>query len=344
MHGLAAAPPGATAACLQANGVTGVSKSTSRVADMMRSHSARCGLGTRHAVVPVLWLPIVLLAGCASPAEWATQKALRHLADGLSEASVSSEPDLVLARDAAPVMLKASEALLQRVPGHLPLAQSVSAGFTQYSYAFVAFEAEQLQLQNPRQAQAMRERAARLYERAQRHAMAALQTRHPRLHEQLSRSGAAVPGGLRLAPDEVGVAYWAAASWAAWISMSKHRPEVVADLPQAVALARLAFAAAPDHGRGALASLVATLEASRPGGSMVQAEAWFAQALRSAGGDDPAVLVAMAESLAQPAGDRPRFEDLLARALRAGAPSADLQTQVMHQRARWLLASADELF
>jgi len=126
-----------------------------------------------------------------------------------------------------------------------------------------------------------------------------------------------------LTNEELGLAYWAAASWAAWISLSKQQPDVVADLPKAVALARLAYAQSPGQGAGALASLMGTLEASRPGGSMAAAEAYFAQALKSAGGEAPAVRVAMAEALAQPAGDRARFEALLQQALRDASGSQD---------------------
>jgi TRAP transporter T-component len=291
-----------------------------------------------------LWLSVVMLAmhlaGCASPQKWA----LNSLADGVARAGVGSEEDLELARDSAPVMLKASEALLARVPEHLGLAQAVAGGFTQYSFAFVASQAERLQPVDAKAAQQLNERAARLYERGHGHAMRALLHHHPQLRQALRQPASVGPAPVRFSAGEVGVAYWAAASWAAWISLSKQRPDVVADLPQALTLAQWAHAAAPAHGQGALASLLGTLEASRPGGSVQRAEAYFAEALRHAGADVPAVLVAMAESLAQPAGDRDRFTSLLQRALAADAQGRELQTQVMHQRARWLLASVDELF
>ena len=56
------------------------------------------------------------------------------------------------------------------------------------------------------------------------------------------------------------------------------------------------------------------------------------------------VLVAMAESLAQAAGDRARFEALLRHALRTEGQRLPPDVQVMQQRARWLLDSADDLF
>ena len=76
---------------------------------------------------------------------------------------MSSEDDLQLAREASAFYLKFSESVLKETPGHLKLAESVSAGFTQYAYAFVAFDAEKIDTKNPKVAAQMRERAARLY-------------------------------------------------------------------------------------------------------------------------------------------------------------------------------------
>ncbi len=280
------------------------------------------------------------LQGCASP----RQLLLNGAADALAAQSQSDEEDLQLARDAAPFYLKLSESLLRQTPGHIGLAESVAGGFAQYAYTFVAFEADRIEGSDSRAAKRMRERAARLYERAHRHAMAALEQAQPGLRAALAKE----PGSVRVPAAQVGLAYWAAASWAAAISLSKDRPDAVADLPLAVTLAQAAYAADPGHGRGALASLLGTLEASRPGGTRVQALVYFDQALASAGRARTAVYVAMAEALAQPAGDRAAFERWLELALQpngaADSGATDLGTRVMTERARWLLASIDDLF
>jgi len=282
----------------------------------------------------------LLLQGCASP----RQMVLDGVADALAAQGQADEDDLQLARDAAPFYLKLSESLLRQTPGHVALAESVAGGFTQYAYAFVAFEADRLESSDARAAQRMRARAVRLYERAHRHAMLALEQAQPGLRAALAKE----PGRLRITATQVGLAYWAAASWAAAISLSKDRPDTVADLPQAVALAQAAYAADPRHGQGALASLLGTLEASRPGGSHVQALAYFDMALASAGRSPTAVYVAMAEALALPVGDRAGFERWLQLALQSSQPAAggrlDLGTRVMTERAHWLLASIDDLF
>lgn len=286
----------------------------------------------RRACLALMAAP---LAACSPQ-----QLLLQRVADGLAAGAgaASDEEDLELARDAAPVWLKTSEAVLAEVPGHLKLAEAVAAGFTQYAYAFVASEAEQVQAHDARAAARLRERAARLYRRAQRHALRALETQAPGFTASLARTGPA------LAPERVGTAYWGAAAWGAWIASSKDQPDVVADLPRAVELAHRAWRAAPDFGAGDLAALMGSFEAARPGGSRLQAEAYFAQALRAGGGRNPGVHVAIAESLALPAADRARFEQALRDALAAAGPREDLATRVMHERARRLLAEADDLF
>ena len=151
----------------------------------------------------------------------------------------------------------------------------------------------------------------------------------------------------RLNKGQVGLAYWAAASWAGWISLSKDDPEVVADLPLAVALATLAWKTDPDWGDGALTGLMAVLEAARPGGSPSQALPYFDRAIASGGARSVAPWVSKAEGYALAVGDREMFESLLRQGLgvtdAAGSPHA-LQNEVMRRRARWLLARLEDLF
>jgi TRAP transporter T-component len=270
---------------------------------------------------------------------------VERVADQLADQGSAEEEDLGLARDASAFYLKASESVLRQSPGHLRLAEAVAGGFTQYAYAFVAFEADRIESQDARAAQRLRERAARLYWRAHRHAMTALELHRPGFARALAaRAPADNPKALALDADTVGLAYWAAASWGAHIALSKDRPDVVADLPLVVRLARLAWDRAPTHGEGALAALMGTLEASRPGGDARAAQAYFDAAIAAGGGRDPGGYVAQAEALALPAGDRAAFEALLRQALAAGAERRDLNSQVMRARAQWLLDTSDDRF
>jgi len=267
---------------------------------------------------------------------------LQEVAGALATQGSAPEDDLVLAREASAFYLKLSEAVLLDTPNHLPLAAAVAAGFTQYAYAFVQFDADRIEARDAQAAQKLRERAARLYQRAQRHAMTALELRRPGFAKSLANM--AQVDGLRLSPEEVDVAYWAAAAWGGQIALSKDQPNRVADLPLAVRLASLAYQAAPEQGHGALASLMGSFEAARPGGSRQQAARYFDQAITLGAGKNAGALLAKAENIALPAGDRAAFDALLQQAMVASASAADLQSAVVRERVLWLLATADDLF
>jgi len=248
----------------------------------------------------------------------------------------------VLAREASAFYLKLSESVLRETPGNLGLATAVVSDFTQYAYAFVQFEAERVETKDAQAAQKLRERAARLYQRAQRHAMTALEHQHPGFAAALASPTPANWPHLR--PEHVELAYWAAASWGGLIALSKDQPNIVADLPLAIRLAQLGYLTVPQHGQGALASLMGSFEAARPGGSRQQAARYFDEAIALGQGANASAYVAKAEAIALPAGDRPAFDVLLRQALMAAKSSAGLQNSVMRERALWLQAAADDLF
>ena len=270
------------------------------------------------------------------------QLLVNSAADALTAQGQATEEDMGLAREASAFYLKLSESLLRQSPGHLPLAESVASGFTQYAYAFVAFEAERLVSTDAKAAHRLNQRAQRMYWRAHRHAMAALNQTSPGFSAALAQPQASRWPVLR--PDQVGVAYWAAASWGAYIALSKDDPDAVADLPLVGRLAELAWRTSPAHGQGALASLMGNIEAARPGGSAAKAAAFFDQAIAASGGQNAGPFVAKAEAIAHAAGDRPAFEVLLQKALSVSAKHTDLSSQIMRQRAQWLLDNADDLF
>jgi predicted anti-sigma-YlaC factor YlaD len=172
--------------------------------------------------------------------------------------------------------------------------------------------------------------------------MNALELASPGFAASLNAGAGKPPWVLK--PEQLGVAYWAAASWGACIALSKDDPDTVADLPLVVQLAQAVWRASPSFGEGAAASLMGNLEAARPGGSALQAAAYFDQAIAASGGQNPAPHVAKAEAVAQPAGDRQAFEAMLQKALLLSAQRTDLSSQIMRQRAQWLLANVDDLF
>ncbi len=292
---------------------------------------------------------IAAVAAAAALSACAPQTLLvRAAADQLASQGQAAEDDLGLAREASAFYLKLSESVLRQTPGHLPLAEAVAGGFTQYAYAFIAMDADRIEASDAKAAQRLRERAARLYWRARDHAIAALAEHHPGWAPWLAgvqgSPGAPADDKPQLTADQVGVAYWAAAAWGAGISLSKDKPDAVADLPRAIALARLAWAIDPGHGDGALASLMGSFESARPGGSTRQAEAYFDLAIAASAGRSAGPWVAKAETLALAAGDRASFDALLRQAIAIATAHPNLANAVMRERAQWLIDSADDRF
>ena len=291
----------------------------------------------RLAYYCVVLLSIQALVGCAVR-PFVVDKA----ADALASQGQSDEDDILLAREASAFYLKLSESVLKETPGNLKLAESVAAGFTQYAYAFVAFDAEKIESQDAKSAQRMRERAARLYWRANQHAMRALEISLPGFKQALVKNDPQLL--TRLGQDQVGLAYWAAASWGGFISLSKDDPDKVADLPLAVNLAALAWKKNPDFNRGGLTSLMGTFEASRPGGSIALAEKYFNQAIAQSNGESAGPWVAKAESIALKKQDKEVFAQWLNEALRIAKTHRNLENEVMRERATWLIEITDDLF
>jgi predicted anti-sigma-YlaC factor YlaD len=294
----------------------------------------RCLYSSRVMAPRLLWLLLLFMLPACSP----QSLLVKGVADELAGQAQADEDDLMLARDASAFYLKLSESVLKKNPGHGPLAVAVASGFTQYAYAFVAFEADRIETSDVKAAQRLRSRAAQLYWRGQRHAMAALETQQPGFAKALAA------GQARLQPDQVALAYWAAASWGAAISLSKDRPDAVADFPLALRLGQLAWQLEPSHCAGDLSALMGNFEAARPGGSAASAQRYFALAQQQGQGRNAGVLVAQAEAVAAQGGDRATFERLLREALAAADGRKDLANAVMRERALWLLQTADDRF
>ncbi len=288
--------------------------------------------------VPLAFLAAVLFA---LPACSVRQHLLQQAADEIAQQSVEEE-DIGLAREASAFYLKVAEGLLRSLPQHVGLAESVTSGLTQYAYAFLMTEADRVESQNLKQAQALRERAARMFERAKKQGLQTLTLNYPEVIQSLSPS--ANSRSMQLPAQAVGLAYWTAAAWGGQISLSTDSPDVVADLPLAVTLAHTAWLVNPSYGDGALASLMGTLELARPGGSRSRALAYFDQAIEISQGQSPGPWVAKAEGWALDQQDRPAFEMWLNKAIEVSSGKRDLSSQIMRDRARWLLSQADSIF
>src|SRR5574341_1319753 len=118
----------------------------------------RTGLA-RHLLAVLVLLVLLVSAGCIK------RYAISKLGDSLARSGTvfSSDNDPELVRDAVPFSLKLIESLLEESPRHRGLLEAAASGFTQYAYAFVQQEADEIEDRDLTKANELRTRARKLY-------------------------------------------------------------------------------------------------------------------------------------------------------------------------------------
>jgi predicted anti-sigma-YlaC factor YlaD len=302
---------------------------------------------TRHLVLArLLALALLpLLSGC-SIKRLAVNQVGNALAGSGSTFASDDDPDLVKA--AVPFSLKLMESVLAENPNHQGLLLASASGFTQFAFAFVQQDADELEDSDLAAAEKLRARARRLYIRARNYGLRGLDLAHPGFEKNLRADPKTALQAARA--KDVPLLYWTAVAWAASISLSKDNPDMLADLPFPEALIDRALALDESFSDGAIHSFLVTYEMSRPSAS-ANAEArsrqHFDRAMQLSGGFQAGPLVALAEAVCVQKQDLKEFESLLQRALAINPdakPEFRLANLVMQRRANWLLSRTDQLF
>jgi predicted anti-sigma-YlaC factor YlaD len=307
----------------------------------------RTGLDRLRALlVLLLLLPWIAGSGCSLLRRSALNQVANTVSGSGTTFASDEDPDLVKA--AAPFSLKLMESLLAESPQHQGLLSAAASGFTQYAFAFVQQEADELEARDLNAAEALRARARRLYLRARTYGLRGLEVEHPGLSNALlTNPKAAVRAATK---GDVPLLYWTATAWAAAISLSKDNPELVAQIPAMEALMDRALELDERYDRGAIHTFLVIYEMGRqgvPGDPAARARKHFEQAMALSEGKNAAPLVALAEAVAVKTQDVKEFELLLNRALIINPdanPDTRLLNVVMQRRARWLLSRKAELF
>lgn len=270
------------------------------------------------------------------------------MADALSSTATAfardDDPELV--RLAAPTTLKMVEMLLDDAPQHPGLLMTACSGFTQYAYAFLQMDAEMAESPESPAAAALRQRAASMYARARGYCERALQVRHPGVKSRLAQD----PTPLLAAAgrEDVPALYWDAVAWGGELSLATNPLLRIGELASVRQL--LSRAQELDEGweRGAIHEAFIALDGLPMllGGNPARARAHFDRAVTLSNGQSAFAYVAVAEAVAQRAGDRREFERQLraALAIDAAPPALRLANLLAQKRARFLLARIDRLF
>lgn len=297
-----------------------------------------------HALICAIAVT-ALLNGC-SLRHMAAEKIGDALAQGGNSFAMDDDPELI--RDATPFSLKLMESLLAETPQHRGLLLATARSFTQYAYAFLQQDADEIEYRDLAAATRLRERARALYRRARDYGLRGLETRQRDFQHRLNSNPSDALAGME--QDDVALLYWTGAAWGALISLSKDRPEALADLPVVEAIMDRALALDETFDRGAIHTFMIGYEMvrqGRPGDPAQRARHHFSRAIALSAGHDASPLLALAEAVSVPGQDRNEFENLLRQALlidvNANAQNR-LANQIMQRRARWLLSHADHLF
>ena len=286
-----------------------------------------------------------LLTGC-SFRKMAVNKLGDALASGGTVYASDDEPELVKA--AVPFSLKLMESLLAENPRHGGLLFATASGFTQYAFAFVQQDADEMEDKDAAAAEATRQRARKLYLRARNYGLRGLDLAHPNFENELRQNPkSAVRAAQR---KDVPLLYWTAASWGSAIALSKDDPRLIAEVPQVEALIDRALELDEAWNEGALHGFLVSYEMARQGATgdaVERSRRHFARAMELAGGKQAAPLVSFAEAVCVQKQDLKQLEALLTQALAINPdahPNYRLVNLVMQRRARWLLSKKEDLF
>ena len=287
----------------------------------------------------------MLGAGCS-----VKRMAVNKVGDALagSGTTFASDDDPELIKAAVPFSLKLMESLLAENPRHEGLLLATSRGFTQFAYAFVQEDADETEDKDLTAAEEMRGRARRLYLRARNYGLRGLDVRHKGFEKAL-RANTKTAVAVTTVKD-VPLLYWTAVSWAAAISLSKDRPDMIGEMPFVEAMMARALALDEAFDCGAIHTYFINYEMGRSGGSgdpAARARQHFERALALSGGQQAGPMVSFAEAVSVQKQDLKEFESLLKQALAINPdtkPEWRLANLVMQRRAKWLLSRTDQLF
>lgn len=287
----------------------------------------------------------LFVSGCS-----VKQIAVNSLGDALSgDGTVfSADDDPVLVGDALPFSLKLMESILAETPKHEGLLTALTSGFTQYAYGWVQLDADEIEDDDYDRAEELRNRAIRLYLRANRYGMRGLEAKYSGFGDQLrSNENAAL---ARLKADDLELLYWTAISWAGAASLSLDNVDLVGDLAYIEAMMERALELDADWDMGSVHSFFITYEMSRMNGSgdpVENATRHYHQALELSKGRVAGIHLAYAESVAVDQQDKELFIALLNKALEIDAdehPELRMNNLLYQRRAKWLLGRLDWLF
>ena len=286
----------------------------------------------------------LLLCSC-SVKKYAINQMGNALAGTGTTFAADDDPELI--RAAVPFSLKLVESLLAESPRHEGLLVAAARGFTQYAYAFVQEDADELDDTDRVRASALRARAAKLYIRARNYGLRGLEVQHKDFIARIKANPKETVKELK--KSEVELMYWTTLSWAAALATSRDFT-MLPEIPRFESLADRVVELDDNYDEGAIHGFLITYEMSRLNPKpdrMAIAKAHFDRNIELAHGHQAAPFVTYAENVLVAQKDKAGFQQMLQQALKIDVntwPEHRQLNLLMQRRARWLLSRTEKLF
>lgn len=265
------------------------------------------------------------------------------------------DPDT--AEAAIPAALQQMEGLLYLLPDDATLAAAAARAYSSYGYGFMEDHMEEAEFRGAEEEEIerWRTRSSLSYERAREIALAWLDRRHPEgggiLAVQRQGLDAFTAHIARFEGEEQAVVlFWAAYSWARYISLHRDDMNAIADVAYVSVIADRVYALAPTYFDHAPAALRAGLMAAAPpalGGRPADARVEIDRAIELTGRRNLLFLVTEARLIAIPLQDRALYQSLLEEVIAFDVnsfPEQRLPNALAQRRARRYLAEIDNYF
>ncbi len=265
--------------------------------------------------------------------------------------------DPAIAEAAIPASLQQFEGLLYLMPDDGALAATAARAYASYGYGFIEdrLEAAEANDASEEELDVLHWRTSTAYVRAREIAIGWLDRRHPEggglLALQREGLDAFTAHVQRFEGREQGeVLFWAAYSWARYISLHRDDMSAIADLPFVTALAQRAYDIDASYFDYAPVALRAGLMAAAPpglGGRPADAKVEIDRAIELTHRRNLLFLVTEAQLCAIPLQDRALFRSLLEEALRFDVdsyPEQRLPNTLAQRRAQRYLDRIDDFF
>ncbi len=265
------------------------------------------------------------------------------------------DPDT--AEEAIPAALQQMEGLLYLLPDDATLTASAARTYSSFGYGFLEDRMEQAEFDGADEEviEHWRTRSSLSYERAREVAIAWLDRRHPEgggiLAVQRQGLDAFTAHIARFEGEEQAIVlFWAAYSWARYISLHRDDMNAIADVAYVSVIADRVYAIAPTYFDHAPAALRAGLMAAAPpalGGRPADARVEIDRAIEATGRRNLLFLVTEARLIAIPLQDRALYQSLLDEVIAFDVnsyPEQRLPNLLAQRRARRYLQEIDNFF